>query len=71
MSVVKVIQLIGQSEESFAKAADAAVQEATKTIRNVKSFQVDELSGQVVDGKISTYRASVKIAFVIDRDQTP
>lgn len=68
MSVVKVIHLIGQSEESFAKAADAAVQEATQTIRNVKSFQVDELSGQVVDGKISMYRASVKIAFVIERD---
>lgn len=71
MSVVKVIKLVGQSEESFAKAAEAAVEEATKTIRNVKSFQVDELSGEITDGKISKYRASVEIAFVIDRDQTP
>jgi flavin-binding protein dodecin len=71
MSVVKVIKLVGQSEESFAKAAEAAVQEAAKTIRNIKSFQVDELSGEITDGKISRYRASVEIAFVIDRDQTP
>ncbi len=71
MSVVKVIKLVGQSEESFAKAAEAAVEEATKTIRNVKSFQVDELSGEITDGKISKYRASVEIAFVIDREQTP
>jgi flavin-binding protein dodecin len=71
MSVVKVIKLVGQSEESFAKAAEAAVEEATKTIRNVKSFQVDELSGEIADGKITKYRASVEIAFVIDRNQTP
>lgn len=71
MSVVKVIELVGQSEESFDKAAEAAVQEATQTLRNVKSFQIDELSGEIVDGKISKYRAAVKIAFVIDRSQTP
>lgn len=70
MSVVKVIKLVGQSEESFAKAAEAAVQEATQTLRNVKSFQVDELSGEVSDGKITKYRASVEIAFVIDRNET-
>jgi len=67
MSVVKIVHLVGQSEESFAKAAEAAVVEATKTIRNVKSFQVDQLSGEVTDGRISNYRASVQIAFVVDR----
>lgn len=67
MSVVKVVKIIGQSSESFARAADAAVEEATKTIRNVKSFQVDELSGEVTDGKISKYRAAVEIAFLVDK----
>ena len=71
MSVVKIIELVGQSEESFDQAAAAAVQEAAQTLRNVKSFQIDQLSGEVTDGKISKYRAAVKIAFVIDRDQTP
>ena len=68
MSVVKVITLVGQSPDSFAKAAEAAISEASRTIRNIKSFQVDQLSGEVNDGKIANYRASVQIAFVVDRN---
>lgn len=68
MSVVKVITLVGQSPESFAKAAEVAISEASRTIRNIKSFQVDQLSGEVADGKIANYRASVQIAFVVDRN---
>ena len=69
MSVVKVIHLVGQSPESFAKAAEAAVSEAARTIRNIKGFQVDQLSGEVTDGKITNYRASVQVAFVIERTE--
>lgn len=68
MSVVKVVKIIGQSNESFARAAEAAVSEACKTLRNVKSFHVETLSGEVADGKISNYRATVEIAFVVDHD---
>ena len=68
MSVVKVITLVGQSPDSFARAAEAAINEASRTIRNIKSFQVDQLSGEVADGKITNYRASVQIAFVGDRN---
>ena len=67
MSVVKIVHLVSQSSESFAKAADEAVKEAAMTIRNIKSFQVDQLSGEVEDGKIVNYRASVQIAFVVER----
>ena len=67
MSVVKILHLVGQSPESFAKAADEAVSEAARTIRNIKSFEIDNLSGEVTDGKVAMYRASVKIAFVVDR----
>jgi len=68
MSVVKIVKIVGQSSEGFAAAAQAAVEEACLSIRNVKSFQVDQLSGEVEDGKISNYRASVEIAFVVDRN---
>ena len=68
MSVVKIVKIIGQSSESFAKAAEAAVEEAAQSIRNVKSFQVEQLSGEVTDGKISNYRAAVEIAFVVERN---
>jgi len=66
MSVVKIVHLVGQSPESFAKAAESAVTEAAQTIRNIKSFQVDQLSGEVSDGKITNYRAAVQIAFVVE-----
>ena len=67
MSVVKIVHLFGQSPESFAKAADEAIVEAARTIRNIKSFQVDQLSGEVTDGKVTNYRASIQIAFVVER----
>lgn len=70
MSVVKIVKIVGQSSESFAKAAEAAVEEAAQTIRGIKSFQVDELSGEVADGKISNYRAAVEIAFLVDRNES-
>lgn len=69
MSVVKIVHLVGQSPESFAKAAEAAVTEAALSIRNIKSFQVDQMSGEVEGGKITNYRASVQIAFVVDRNE--
>jgi flavin-binding protein dodecin len=69
MSVVKIINLVGQSPNGFASAAEAAVTEAARTIRNIKSFQVDQLSGEVVDGRIANYRASVQIAFVVEQNE--
>jgi flavin-binding protein dodecin len=65
--VAKVITLIGQSPESFAKAADAAVQEAAKTIRGISGADVVSMSALVADGKISMYRATVNIAFGLER----
>jgi flavin-binding protein dodecin len=69
MSVVKIVHLVGQSPTSFAQAAEAAVTEAARTIRNIKSFQVDQLSGDVVDGRIANYRASVQIAFMVEQQE--
>ena len=67
MSVVKVIQIIGQSPTSFDDAVKSAIETTTKTVRNVKSFEVDSMSGEVGDdGKVAKYRVSVKIAFVIE-----
>jgi flavin-binding protein dodecin len=65
--VAKVITLIGQSPESFAKAADAAVQEAAKTVRGISGADVISMSALVADGKISMYRATVNIAFGLER----
>jgi flavin-binding protein dodecin len=64
--VAKVVTIIGSSPESFAKAADAAVQEAAKTLRGISGAQVVSMSAVVDDGKISEYRTTVNIAFAVE-----
>jgi len=65
--VVKVVTIIGNSPESFAKAADAAVQEAAKTLRGITGADVVSMSAEVSDGTISSYRTTVNIAFALER----
>ena len=65
--VAKVITLIGQSPESFAKAADAAVQEASKTLRGISGAAVVSMSADVEDGKITMYKTTVNVAFGLER----
>jgi flavin-binding protein dodecin len=65
--VAKVVTIIGSSPESFAKAADAAVQEAAKTLRGITGAQVMSMSAEVEGDRISMYRTTVNIAFAIER----
>ncbi len=62
-SVYKVIELVGTSEESLEKAAAAAVGRAGESLRDLRVAEVSELDMQISDGKISAYRAKVKISF--------
>jgi flavin-binding protein dodecin len=63
----KVIEVVGSSKESFAKAAENAVQEAAKTVRGMKWARVAEFE-MLIDGKkISEYRATARIYFDIER----
>ena len=66
-SIAKVVTIIGSSPESFAKAADAAVQEASKTLRGISGAHVVSMSAEVEDGRISEYRTTVNIAFAVER----
>ena len=65
--IAKVITVIGQSPESFAKAADAAVQEAAKTVRDIHGADVISMSALVENDHISMYRTTVNIAFAVER----
>ena len=65
--VAKIVRLIGSSPESFAKAADAAVQEAAKTLRGISGAHVVSMSAEVDGDRISQYRTTVDIAFAIER----
>ena len=65
-SVAKIVRIIGSSPESWAKAGDAAVQEAAKTVRGISGAHVVSMSALVEDGRISEYRTTVDIAFGVE-----
>ena len=62
-SVYKVIELVGTSSESWEKAAAAAVQKASASLRDLRIAEVSELDMQLDDGKILAYRARLKVSF--------
>ncbi|MCD4786886.1 MAG: dodecin family protein [Desulfobacterales bacterium] len=62
-SVYKIIELVGTSTESWEKAAAAAVEKASQSLRNLRIAEVVELDMQLEDGKVRAYRAKVKVSF--------
>jgi dodecin len=65
--IAKVIRVIGQSQTSFAEAAKVAVQEAAKTVRDIHGAHVVEMSAVVENDEITFFRATVDIAFGVER----
>ena len=62
-SVYKVIELVGTSPESWEKAAAAAVERASKSLRDLRIAEVVQLDLQIEDGKVAHYRARLKVSF--------
>ena len=62
-SVYKVIELVGTSEESWEKAAAAAVERASTSLRDLRIAEVTDLDMQIDEGKVITYRAKIKVSF--------
>jgi len=67
MTVVKIIELIGSSPNSWSEAAQNAVTEAAKTIKNIKGVHVKRCTAKVTNDKIVEYNVNVKIAFTVER----
>ncbi len=63
-SVYKVIELVGTNKDSWEKAASAAVERASKTLRDLRIAEVVQLDMQMDDkGKVEAYRAKLKVSF--------
>lgn len=67
MAVVKTIDLVGVSSESWRDAAGEALAEAAKTLRGIESMDVLETSCTIANSEITEYLAHVRIKFRIDR----
>jgi dodecin len=62
-SVYKIIDLVGTSDESWEKAAAAAVSRASQSLRDLRIAEVSELDLQIEDGKVKAYRAKLRVSF--------
>lgn len=62
-SVYKIITLVGTSNESWEKAATNAVETAAKTLKDLRIAEIEELDMQIENGKVSNYRAKVRVSF--------
>ncbi len=62
-SVYKIITLIGTSPESWEKAAAAAVETASKSLRDLRIAEVEELDMHLENGKVLAHQAKVRVSF--------
>ncbi len=63
--VYKVIELTGTSTESIEKAVEGAILKASKSLNNIRWFEVVETRGSVKDGKIEHWQVSLKLGFTM------
>ena len=68
-SVYKVIELVGTSSESWEKAAAKAVETAAKSLRDLRIGEVTQMDMQIENGKVTAYRAKVKVSFKYHVDE--
>jgi dodecin len=66
MSMLKVIEVLAESDKSWEDAAQFAVNKANQTVRNVKSIWIDNFEATVENGKIKKYRINGKLSFMLD-----
>jgi dodecin len=63
----KVIEIVGTSKQSFAKAAENAVAEAAKTVRGMRWARIAEFEMELDGKKVTQYRATARIYFDVER----
>ncbi|WP_458205032.1 dodecin family protein [Haladaptatus sp. NG-SE-30] len=65
MTAVKIIKVLGTSEESWEDAAREAVEQASKTIEDIHGIEVEDWTANVENGQIVDYKATVEVAFPV------
>jgi flavin-binding protein dodecin len=66
MAVVKVIELVGTSSKGWEDAVKQVVTEASQSLRHITGVDVVNQTAHVEDGRITEYRATVNVAFVLE-----
>ena len=68
-AMVKVIEVLAQSEKSWDDAAKVALEEASKTLRGIQSIYVKDMQAVVEDNRIVKYRLNAKISFLLEHHE--
>jgi dodecin len=66
MAVARVSKITAASSKSFQEATEEGLARATKTLRGVTGFEVLSLKGKVEEGKITEYRVTLEITFILE-----
>jgi dodecin len=67
--VVKVIELMSESSKSWEDAAQNAIREASRTLRNIRSLYVKEMTAAVENGRVTSYRLNTKVTLELEGDR--
>ncbi|MEW5972652.1 MAG: dodecin family protein [Pseudomonadota bacterium] len=65
-NVVKVIEVLSESEKSWEDAAQQAVNRASKTLHGIKSIYIENFEAKIEDNRIVKYRINAKISFLLE-----
>ena len=64
--IYRVIQIVGSSENSIDDAIQRAIARASKTLRELRWFEVVETRGHIADGKVSHFQVTLKVGFTLE-----
>ena len=65
-NVYRVIEIVGTSQESLSDAIDTGIARASKTLRQLRWFEVEHISGHIEDGNVAHYQVKMKVGFTMD-----
>lgn len=66
MTMLKIIDVLAESDKSWEDAAQSAVQEAGKSVRNIKSIYIKDFEATVDNARVVKYRINAKISFILE-----
>jgi flavin-binding protein dodecin len=66
MAIARVSKITASSSKSFQDATEEGLQRATKTLRGVTGFEVASLKGKVENGKVTEYRVTLEVTFILE-----
>ena len=66
MAILKVIEVLAQSDKSWEDAAQTAIRDTAQTVREIKSIYIKEMEATVENDRIVQYRINAKISFVVE-----